>query len=253
MANFEFHYLFKPKISNPVLIAGLPGIGNVGKATVDFLIDSLKAKKFVDITSNYFPSSVFVNEDNMISLPQVGLYYKKTGSYDLIFLAGDVQPIDEPSCYDFCNAVLDVFQKYNGKEVITIGGIGLQKIPKSPKLYITGSDAKTVRKYKFCLCDIYGIVGPILGVTGVLVGLAARRGVPAVSLLAQTFAHPAYLGIKGAREALKAISARLDLKVDVRRLDKEIEDLERELKNQIAQQPVVELKPSAKPREAYFG
>ena len=33
-----------PKLDNPVFIEGLPGIGNVGKVAVDFLIDEIKAK-----------------------------------------------------------------------------------------------------------------------------------------------------------------------------------------------------------------
>ena len=252
MSDFDIEYLSKPRMKNPILIAGLPGIGNVGKVTVDFLVDSLKAKKFAEIMSHKFPNSVFVNEDNLVSLPQVDLYYKRTKNADLIILAGDVQPVDEASCYDFCNAVLDMFEKYKGNEIITIGGIGLQKIPKHPKLYITGNDPAAIKKYKFCLREIYGVVGPIIGVTGVLVGLAGRRKIPAVSLLAQTFAHPAYLGIKGSREALKSISARLGIRPDIKRLDKEIAELEGEMRAKAKQ--LADLKHSMKPKkETYFG
>lgn len=253
-SNFQITYLSKPSIKEPVLIAGLPGIGNVGKVAVDFLIDSLKAVKFAEISSFKFPSSIFVNEDNLATLPQVGLYFKRTKRHDLVFLAGDVQPVDEESCYEFCSVMLDFFERCNGTEVVTVGGIGLQKIPKSPRLYITGTDQGTIRRYKFALRDIYGVVGPILGVTGVLVGLAKRRNISGVSLLAQTFAHPAYLGIKGSREALKSIAARLDLKIDIKRLDKEIEDLEREMRAKAQQ--LAEIKRDMKPRvskESYFG
>ena len=30
-----------PKLVNPILIEGLPGIGNVGKVAVDFIIDEI--------------------------------------------------------------------------------------------------------------------------------------------------------------------------------------------------------------------
>ncbi|MEM4055454.1 MAG: PAC2 family protein, partial [Thermoplasmatales archaeon] len=33
------------KLKNSVLLVGLPGIGNVGKISADFLIENLKAKK----------------------------------------------------------------------------------------------------------------------------------------------------------------------------------------------------------------
>jgi hypothetical protein len=54
-----------PKLKNPILIEGLPGIGNVGKVAVDFIIDELKAKKLYDIFSYTFPHSVFVNEKSL--------------------------------------------------------------------------------------------------------------------------------------------------------------------------------------------
>ena len=62
--NFDLHGK-KPKLSNPVMIEGLPGIGNVGKVAVDFIIEEMKATMLYDITSYSFPHSVFVNEENV--------------------------------------------------------------------------------------------------------------------------------------------------------------------------------------------
>ena len=53
------------KLKNPILIEGLPGIGNVGKIAVDFLIDQLKHKIMYTIYSTSFPHSVFVNDGNI--------------------------------------------------------------------------------------------------------------------------------------------------------------------------------------------
>jgi len=36
-----------PKLKDPILIEGLPGIGNVGKVAVDFMIDELGAVKII--------------------------------------------------------------------------------------------------------------------------------------------------------------------------------------------------------------
>jgi len=120
-----------PKLKNAVFIEGLPGIGNVGKVAVDFLIDELKAKKLYEITSYTFPHSVFVNEDNLVELPIVEIFYKQTPKFDLLFLGGDVQPVDEISSYEFSEKMLDIAQAFDAKEVITLGGIGLNEIPKS--------------------------------------------------------------------------------------------------------------------------
>lgn len=219
-----------PKLNDPILIEGLPGIGNVGKVAIDFIIDHLNAKKLYDIFSYTFPHSVFVNEDNLVELPVIEMYYKKFGNgrRDLLLLAGDVQPIDEVSSYEFSDKVLDILQEFNGKEVITLGGIGLQSIPKKPKVFMTGNDKKIIDTYKASNVNhnLYGVVGPIVGVSGLLLGLAKKRDIGAVTLLAETFGHPIYLGIKGAKEILRVLDNKLELGLDLDQLEKEIKEVE---------------------------
>lgn len=226
---FTVEYLEKISIQDPVLIEGLPGIGNVGKIVSDFLVESLKAKKFVQITSPYFPHSVFINEDNLIDIPVINIYHKRIRNRDFLFVSGDVQPIDEPSCYDLCEVLIDFFQGYKGKEVVTLGGIGLQKIPKKPKVYITGTEKAYVKGFSNVDNRIFGVVGPIIGVTGVLLGVAKKRKIPAAALLAQTFAHPAYIGIKGAREILRVLNDKFSLGLDLKKLSDEITEIEKEI------------------------
>ena len=222
-----------PKLNKPVFIEGLPGIGNVGKVAVDFLIDELEAVKIYEITSYTFPHSVFVNEDNLVELPIVEIFYKKFDGKrpDIIFLGGDVQPIDEVSSYEFSDKILDLLEQLNTSEIITLGGIGLAEIPKSPKVYCTGNSKKIISRYKTSnvIDKLYNVVGPIVGVSGLMLGLAARRDIEAVAFLAETYGHPIYLGIRGAREILKVLNTKLDLKMDIGKLDKEIKDIESEI------------------------
>jgi len=245
-----------PRLNNPVFIEGLPGIGNVGKVAVDFLIDELKAKKLYEITSYTFPHSVFVNEDNLVELPIVEVFYKKfSGKRDLLLLGGDVQPIDEISSYEFSEKILDIVQKFNGKEVITLGGIGLADIPKKPKVYCTGNTKKIIDRYKSDLVsnNLYGVVGPIVGVSGLLLGLASRRGIDAIAFLAETYGHPMYLGIKGAKEILKVIDKNLDLHIDINKLDREIKDIESEIMKKTEQLSEVTKQIALKKFQKKFG
>ena len=221
-----------PRLNKPIFIEGLPGIGNVGKVAVDFLIDELKAKKLYEIISYTFPHSVFVNEDNLVELPIVEVFYKQfKNKPDLLLLGGDVQPVDEISSYEFSDKVLDIVQKFKGKEIITLGGIGLADIPKKPRVYCTGNSKKIIKKYKNGLVsnNLYGVVGPIVGVSGLLLGLASRRDIEAISFLAETYGHPMYLGIKGAKEILKILNKNLGLDMDINKLDREIKDIEGEI------------------------
>lgn len=235
-----------PKLNRPILIEGLPGIGNVGKIAVDFLVEELKAKKLYSFFSYRFPHSVFVNEKNLVEMPKVEIYYKKFGSEgngsgkkkpsrkrDLLLLAGDIQPIDEESCYAFCEEIIRIAKQFKCTEIITTGGIGLQNIPEKPKVFCTANDAGLFKEYikKGMLVEknIFGVVGPIIGVSGILLGLGKKRGVKAVSLLAETFGNPLYLGIKGAKEILTVLQQKFDFGVNLKKMNRDIVELENEL------------------------
>jgi len=221
----------KPKLKNPIFIEGLPGIGNVGKIAADFLVDELKAKKIYDIFSYSFPHSVFVGEDNLVELPSVSIYYKQTAKNDLLILNGDVQPSDEESCYEFCDKVLDIIQDFKCSQIITLGGIGLHSEPKIPKVYCTGNTKSAVADFKKNTDvneKLFGVVGPIIGVSGVLLGLAKKRNIDAVSLLAETSAHPMHIGIRGAKEIIEILNKKYTMGIDIKDLNKEIESLEKE-------------------------
>lgn len=246
----------KPKLNNPVLIEGLPGIGNVGKVAVDFIIEELKAKKLFDVFSYTFPHSVFVNDKNLVELPIIEVYYKKMGKKDLLLLAGDVQPIDEVSSYEFSDTILDMAKGFGCKEVVTLGGIGLQTVPKKPKVYCTGNTKEIVGKY--CkgvkMSDkLYGVVGPIVGVSGLLVGLAGKKKMEGVAMLAETFGHPMYLGMKGAKEILFILDKKLGLKLDLKKIDAEIKDMENELVKRTGELAKVSKQAALKKIQGRFG
>ncbi|MBW3001590.1 PAC2 family protein [Candidatus Woesearchaeota archaeon] len=228
MWNIEFTGKI-PKLKNPVFIEGLPGIGNVGKLAVDFLIEEIKAKKIAEFTSFSFPHSVFINENNLVELPVIEVYYKKfkNKKKDLLILAGDVQPIDEESCYEFSNKVLEMANEFECSEIVTLGGIAMKTEPKNPGVFCTGNNKELITAYQKSIKtlnnDLYGVVGPIIGVSGVLLGLAGRKNMKAVSLLAETYGHPMYLGVKGTREILKILNKRFNLKLNFKTIDKEMD------------------------------
>jgi uncharacterized protein (TIGR00162 family) len=227
-------YAKKPSLKSPILVEGLPGIGNVGKVAVDFIVDKVGAKPLCSFHSHSLPHSVFVNEENLVQLPSIEIYYRKYKGkrHDLLFLVGDIQPIDEVSCHEFSEKVLDILNDFKGREVITIGGIGLNEIPDKPKVYCTANNKKIIKKYRngTKLNDkLYGVVGPIVGVSGLLIGLATPRKISGISFLAETYGHPMYLGVTGAREILKILNKKLQLDLNLKELDKRIAEMETEV------------------------
>ena len=163
----------------------------------------------------------------------IEMFYKKFDGkrQDLILLGGDVQPTDEVSSYEFSEKILDMLYKFKGREVITLGGIGLSEAPKKPAVYCTGNSKNIIKKYKTRMVkeNLFGVVGPIVGVSGLLVGLAKKRKIEGIAFLAETYGHPMYLGIKGTREILKVLDKALNLKINMNRLDKEIKSVESDM------------------------
>ena len=222
----------KIKIKDPVLIEGLPGIGNVGKIAADFIVDEIKAKKIYEIFSSSFPHSVFVNENNLVDLPSIAIYHTKIKNRDFLILGGDIQPNDEESCYTFCDKILDLMEEFNCNEILTLGGIGLHDEPKKPKVYCTGTSKNFVKTFKngFTVNEkLFGVVGPIIGVSGLLVGLAKKRKIDAIALLAETAAHPMHIGIKGAKELIEILDKKYYLGMNIKDLKKEKDLIEKDV------------------------
>jgi hypothetical protein len=223
-----------PKILKPILIEGMPGIGNVGKISMDILIEETKAVLIASFYSKYLPNSVFVNEQNLIDLPKLVLYHKKIKNQDYLFLTGDVQPVNEHTSYSFSEIIINLLKSYNCKHLVTLGGIGLNSIPNIPKVYITGNNKKFVenvssnlRKNKLIFeTKIYGMVGPIIGLSGLLLGIAKKNNLDAYCLLSETLGHPVYVGLKGSKAILVILSKYYSIPLNFSKLDKEIKHID---------------------------
>jgi len=225
-----------PKLCNPILIEGLPGIANVGKVAVDLIVEKGKAKKLFDFVSLYSPNYVSVNHvDNLVYPPSISLFLKKgkgKKGRDILLLVGDFQPIDPRSCYDFCFSVVGLLKSLGVKEVITLAGMGTDKIPKSPSIFCTGSSASYVKKCvrgTKILTDVSSLVA-ITGVSGVLLGVCSREKIDSACFLVETFADPRYVGIKEGRDLVRLINKKFDAGVNLSKIDKEIGVLEKRAK-----------------------
>jgi len=219
-----------PALHKPLFIEGLPGIGSVTKIALDFIVSETKAEKLLSFSSHAFPPSVFVNEQNLVDLPSISLYYTRAKPHDLLFLSGDLQPVTEIGCHSFAHAVLDEITKLGVHRIITLGGVALNSVPKEPKMYCTGNDTAFIREFSKDTPlnpEPYGIIGPIVGISGLLLGLAKQRNIPALTILVETYAHPMYLGIDGSRALIQLLAKKLGLTIDMERFETEIEQLQR--------------------------
>ncbi len=220
---------------NTILIEGLPGIGNVGKITADLLVQEFDTELVAQITSKSLPNAVFVKEDNTVKLPTIDIRHFEHDGKNFLFMVGDVQPKDSEKSYGFAEAVLEYAESQDCKEIITLGGIGLKNMPERPDLYATGNNKDLLEELgeQGANLETYGKVGPIMGISGLLLGLADEENIQAAALLGETMAHPMYVGLKGARQIINLLNERYNFGVETDDLDDQIEDMEDQLQQSL--------------------
>ena len=101
----------EPTLTDPILVEGLPGVGNVGKLAAEHLLDQLKAVKLADIYSVHFPPQVVLDDDGVAKLVNNEVYYSKSedGSRpDLLIVVGDFQGLTPEGQYDISDYLLPV-------------------------------------------------------------------------------------------------------------------------------------------------
>ncbi|MCW4034699.1 MAG: PAC2 family protein [Candidatus Bathyarchaeota archaeon] len=180
-----FRQIYEPKLENPVFVEGLTGLGNVGMVAARHLIETTNAKVFAELYAPYFPDYVAVKKDGICTPPTYKFYAAKTDKHNYIILTGDSQPSLEDTLahYDLCDEILNFVQKYGTPFVVTMGGVAATKA--GNEVFIAATSEELAQKHANKGVEIYG-EGRIIGATGLLLGLAKKRGWQGICLLGAT-------------------------------------------------------------------
>lgn len=212
----------KPKLQNPVLIEGLPGIGFVANITALHLINELQAKPFAKVRSSSFQDLTVTTETGGTRSPSSELYYghSKDANKDLIIWYGNTQSLTTAGQYELCNHILDLAQELGCKLIVTVGGYKQDETRTPPQTYTAATDSGTISNIVKLGAKI--MVGQVFGVAGLLVGLARIRKVKGFTLLVET--PGGYPDESAARVAISMLNKHLGLNVDLTRLNAATEE-----------------------------
>jgi len=227
MDEIEVRELKKVKLNKPVMIEGLPGVGNVGKLVAEHIIQELGAEKIVEIYSWHFPPQVLVNDDGTVSLSKNEVYAWKSKNLDLLIVSGDQQSVTNEGHYIITETLLDIAQQYGVSRIYTLGGYGIGQLVEKQMVLGAVNDAKLVEEMKK-----YGVEfreeepgGSIVGASGLLLGLGGQRGIPAVCLLGLTSGY--LVDPKSAQAVLKILDHALNLEIPMQALEDRAEEMEK--------------------------
>ena len=228
----QIKVLEKVKLKKPILIEGLPGIGNVGRVAAGYLVSEMKMKKFAELYSPYFLPLVIIHQDSVATALKCEFYYYKGRSSDIIVLTGDTQSISPEGHYEICEKILEFVEKLGVKSIITLGGFAEGKEVAEPRVIGAVSNKKLLKKY-----DGYGIdfgkehpIGTIVGASGLLIGLGDMHGMDGLCLMGETLGLPMITDPKAAEKVLQTLTKILNVKIDISKLEKTVKAMEESIK-----------------------
>ena len=226
MENVTIKYIKKPKLKDPILIEGLPGIGNVGYLAAEHLIDQLGGKKFATIYSKHLPSQVIVERGGVVRLVSNELYYAKGKKRDIIFLIGDAQASSPEGQYEMTDKFLDLAKELGVGMIYTLGGYALNKMVDEPRVIgAASSDSVVALGKKHGVLFIDGEPGAgIWGASGLLLGLGRRMGIEGLCLMGETSGY--FVDPKSAEKVLRILASLLEVEIDYSELEKKAEEVE---------------------------
>jgi uncharacterized protein (TIGR00162 family) len=222
--------LSKINIKNPILIQGLPGLGYVGKTSVEYMIEKLKPIKFAELYSTYLTFAngslgININLNGTFSLPKYEFYAYIRNDPNLILLTGDAQP-NLYGQYEVAEAILDFVEKFGCKKIISIGGYSTRFQRDVGTVYAVVDNhvtANELTKYNVKIAK----GGSVTGACGVILGLGIQRKMSCIGLLSST--RGVYPDLEAARAAVYVVSQILGLNVDLKDLDEKIKEMKEKM------------------------
>jgi uncharacterized protein (TIGR00162 family) len=227
----EINLLRELQLKESILISGLPGIAYIGKLSAEYLIQELKAELVGEVYSNYFPPYVLIKKDGTVELLKNEIYcLKEEAEKRVFFFTGNAQAASPKGQYEIANAVLDTTMNLGVKRIYSIAAFLTNNQFKKPKVFGTTTNPELLREVKkFGVNPMKN--GIISGINGLIFGLAKRKQLEGVCLLGETRGYQTATGqylldAKAVRAVLEVLSKITNLKVDMKPLEKQSEQMD---------------------------
>jgi uncharacterized protein len=217
--------------TEPILIEGLPGIGQVGKLVAEYMIQQLGAEKIGEIHSIYLPPQVILEENGLARLARNELFFWHSESRDIIFLVGDHQSASNEGHYILADFYCEIAEELKVKRIYTLGGFGVGHLVSEPR--VLGAINRAELREEI---ESVGVTferaepgGGIVGAAGLMLGFAAPRGIDAVCLMGETSGY--IVDPMAAASVLAILSNLIGVPVDLTKLNDRAAEMEKVIEN----------------------
>lgn len=229
----KIKFLKKKELKDAVLLTGLPGIGLVGKISVDYLLKQFKAEKIAELTSDSFPPSVHTF-DSQIELIRDEMHYCSINGKDFLFLTGPVQPSldfhygSAQEHYEFASAIVEAVAPLGVKEIYTLAGINIgdQRLTKEPEIVAAATSKKLLAELKKLGAITQKQDGLISGAAGLILGIAKEKNIEGACLMGETNASLVYGDHGAAKKLIEFLVKLFGFSIKMEEIEKESKNIE---------------------------
>jgi proteasome assembly chaperone (PAC2) family protein len=208
--------------------ASLPDMGRVGGLVSSFLAQHLKCEQVAEVVSSDKPWVSYSNGVVKSASDTYKVFYDK--AHKLLVFTGESQPQDPGQLYTLCNAFLDYAQKIGTvKNLYGAGGYLREQLTGAPR--VCGVVNRPELKKALAKAGIDLVGGEISSITwfnGVILGLAAERGIDAIGLFGE-IAETTVPQPLAAKSIVAAFSKLEKIPLDTKPLDQHYESILEEI------------------------
>lgn len=217
----------KETIHDPIMIAGWPGMGNVGVNAVNYMRSEMGAVEFahVDMSDELMPASVKVKDGLVIhsNLPVTRFYY--VSEPPIVFVESHDQ-LEGAAALSLMHGVFDLARELGVTTIYTVAAFAIPvSCVHDPQIYAVANEE--------ALRDRLGPMGvalledgQIAGMNGVLLAFTNGYRIPSACLMATMPQYAVSLpNPKSSRAIIRFFERILDCEVDMSTLNQEVQDI----------------------------
>ncbi|MCL5428023.1 MAG: proteasome assembly chaperone family protein [Candidatus Marsarchaeota archaeon] len=231
MEKTKIYYDKKQELKEPVLIVGLPGIGNVGSLVAEHIRNELDGKKYAVLYSPYLPHQAIMQSNGGLRLVSNRFYHcKDRKGRSILLLVGDTQPSTTIGQYHINERIIRFFKSRGGRSIYTIGGYSASnQYVQNPRVFGVANNAK-FRKELARYNVLFGkAAGSIYGAAGLIPALSKRYGIKSACLMGETGLLE--IDANAAKAVLEVMKNVLDIDITFSNLNKIKRETEKIIKD----------------------
>ena len=253
MNRTTIYYKKGTKLKDPVLVVGLPGIGNVGSLVGEHIKNEADAKRIAVLYSPSFPHQVIMGKNGGMRMVSNRFYhFKNKKGRSFLVLVGDVQAGTPRGQYEVNEKIVRFFKSLGGKTIYTIGGYSMSgQYVQKPRVFGVANNKKMREGLSKYGVQFGSVGGTIWGSAGLIPAIARRYGLDGACIMGETGMLD--IDANAAKAVLEILRKVMGIDINLENIEKIKKETEKMLKDmESAQKGIQEGGPTGAPHQETF-